>query len=284
MIVYASSFRFIQRVGLINFGINGWIGIGAYASALLSMKLGFSFWLALPLASVIGLGIAIAFAYPAERVQGLYFAVVTWAFAVVLQSVYTRFKEPFGGPMGLNQIPPPTLPWFPAVADSRVFWYYLGLALTLITLLAFFAFEKSRFGFTLNLIRASEDLARSVGVNVRNYRILVFSMGCFFAAAAGAFYAHYMTAITPPVFDVQLAILIAIFLAIGGAEDFVGPVVGATLMTIASQLLLPTGFFRLVFLGILMVIFLLFLPGGLLGLPEMVRLKTRPVDNGGVRR
>jgi branched-chain amino acid transport system permease protein len=191
---------------------------------------------------------------------------MAWAFAVVVEGIFTRFKVPFGGQMGLKDIPQPTLPGFPQMADSKVFWYYLGLALVLITLLAFYAFEKSRYGFTLHMIRASEDLARSIGVNVRNYRILIFSMGCFFAGAAGAFYAHYVTAISPPVFNVHLVILVIIFLAVGGQEHFAGPIVGALIITIVSQLLLPTGFFRLMLLGVIMVIFLLLLPDGLMGL------------------
>ena len=106
-IVYASTYRFILRTGQFHFGAHAFIGIGAYASVLLVMRMGFSFWLAMPAAGLIAAGFAILIGYPTLRLKGVYFAIITWGFGATLRFVYMRFKEPFGGALGIFAIPGP---------------------------------------------------------------------------------------------------------------------------------------------------------------------------------
>lgn len=270
-VIYTSTWRQILVAGDFSFGHNAWIGVGAYAAALLGLKAGLSFWLAVPLAGIIALIGAIVFGYATLRVRGLYWAILAWVFGEVLVSVYTRFRDPFGGAGGLSSIPRPVIPFFPEAADSKVFWYFLCLALMLAILLALYAFEKSRFGRTLSLVAEAEELAASLGINVLNYKVVNFAVASFFAAIAGGVYAYYVTAISPSVFNFMLCFLVVIYAAVGGRGRFAGPIVGVLIVVGLMQGLFEAGFYRTMILGGLLIVFQLFLPTGLVGLPDVIK-------------
>jgi len=272
MVIYSATWRQLFAAGEFSFGHNAWIGVGAYAASLLSLKMGLSFWLALPIAGIVAIVGALIFGYATLKVRGIYWAILTWAFGEVLVAVYTNFSSPFGGAGGLSSIPRPYVPFFPEAGESKIFWYFLGLAMVLIILVALYALEKSRFGRNLVLICEAENLARSLGIDVLRYKVINFTIASFFAAIAGAFYAYYVTAISPLVFNVMLCFLIVIYVAVGGRGNYAGPIIGATLLTMGTQALIGAGFYRTMILGVILIAFQLFLPTGLTGLPQLIKI------------
>ena len=270
-IIYCSTWRQNLISGDFSFGHNAWIGIGAYAAALLGLNLGLSFWVSLPLGGIAALIVAVIFGYATLRVRGMYWSVLSWAFGEVMVAIYTRFMVPFGGAGGLSSIPRPTVPFFPEFVDSKIFWYFLVLVLMLVILLALYALEKSRFGRTLTLIAENDSLARSLGVNVLNYKVVNLAISSFFAAIAGGIFAYYVTAISPLVFNVLLVFLIVIYAAVGGRNHFMGPIIGVTVLMVLTQGLLETGAIRSMLLGGILIVCQLFLPEGLVSLPKTIK-------------
>jgi branched-chain amino acid transport system permease protein len=137
-IVYAATYRFILRTGQFHFGAHAFVGIGAYASVLLVTRAGLSFWVAMPAAGVIAAIFAILIGYPSLRLKGIYFAIITWGFADTLRFVYMRFKDPFGGPLGIFSIPAPDpipLPFLGTIDFSqKSHYYFLALIMMMIVL------------------------------------------------------------------------------------------------------------------------------------------------------
>ena len=173
--------------------------------------------------------------------------------------------------MGLTGIPA----LFP---DNRIFFYYLCLALVVLSLFALYRFEHSRIGITLKAIAQSHMVAASVGINERFYRILAVAFGCFFAGLAGATYAHYNTVLSYTSFNLMATLWIVIYVLVGGIGSFAGPVVGTVLLIVIPEIFRELkAFVPYVSAGILLLVVYL-MPQGLVSLPRIFRswLRIRP--------
>jgi branched-chain amino acid transport system permease protein len=155
-------------------------------------------------------------------------------------------------------------------------YFYLALALMLITVAACYRIENSRFGMIIKAIGNSEDLAESVGVNLPRYKVLNFSLACFFAGIAGSFLAHYTHFLSPEMFGIGLSESIVVFMLVGGGGSIVGAITGATLLTAIPEILAFTSFYRMIVYGAILILTIIFLPGGLVSLPELVRKRGGP--------
>jgi branched-chain amino acid transport system permease protein len=271
-IILASSLRFIATIGQFSLAHAGMVSIGAYASALLVMELGFSFWVALPLAGLTAMAIAFLVGYPFVRLKGIYFTMVTLFLTEFIKLLAEEWRGLSGGVAGIIAIPRPNAIIVPGLLNvtfaSKVDFYYLALILVGFTLLILYAIESSRIGITFSSIQQSEPLAESVGVNSSGFRVLAFGIGCFFAGIAGAFYSHYLSAIAPGSFGFLLSIYAFIYMVVGGMRRFSGPIIGAIMLTLIPEL--SRGFKEyepFVFAGILLLI-ILFLREGVVSLPE----------------
>lgn len=273
-VIYSSTYRFILRTGQLHFGAHGFIGVGAYASVLLVMRAGLPFWLALPLAGLVAAVLAVAIGYPALRVKGAYFAIITWGFAEGLRFLYMRVDDPFGGNSGISSIPPPDAIPLPLLGviefTSLPPFYFLGLVLMLITLLVLYRLEHSRFGLIYSAIREGDHLARAVGVDIMGYKVLAFAVCSGLAAMTGGYFAHYSGFISPHSFNVLLTISLGIYATVGGLATFAGPVVGALFLVTAGEFFAQYGFYKIMLYSGLMIITLLFLPEGIVGLPRII--------------
>jgi branched-chain amino acid transport system permease protein len=283
-VIYSSTYRFILRTGQLHFGAHGFIGVGAYASVLMVMRLGLPFWVAMPLAGLAGGLLAVAIGYPALRVKGVYFAIITWGFAESLRFLYMRMDDPFGGNSGISGIPRPESIPIPVLGSidfgSLAPNYFLGLALMIITLLILYRLEKSRYGLIYSSIREADNLAKAVGINIMRYKVLAFAVCSGLAAIGGSFFAHYSGFISPHSFVVLLTISLGIYITVGGLEAFSGPIVGALFLVVAGEFFAQYGFYKIMLYAGLMIIAILFLPQGIAGLPRLVssavgRLRTR---------
>lgn len=278
-IIYTSALRFILSTGQLLFGAHGFIAIGAYASALMVSKLGLSFWIALPLAGATAAISAVIFGYVTLRLKGAYFAILTWCFAESIRFFFIRVEEPFGGASGIFDIPKPNaipLPLIGSIDFSyKTPYYFLALGLMLVALLVLYRLEHSKFGLVFEAISERDYLAKSVGINIMRYKVLAFATGCTLLGVGGSFYAHYNCFISPFDFTILLTISLLVYAAIGGLDRFSGPIVGTVLLVIAGEFFAGYGFYKVMLYSVLMIVVLLFVPGGVAGLAGKVLARLR---------
>jgi branched-chain amino acid transport system permease protein len=275
-IVLASSLRLINLSGQLSLAHGGMISIGAYTTTLMIMKLGMSSWLALLVGAVLASVVGCIVGIPFTRLKGIYFSMVTVFFGEIITLIVQQWRELTGGNSGIYNIPRPDSLTIPGLFSlnfaSKPSFYYLALALMLVSLAILWAVERSRVGLTFRGIQQTESLSESVGINTTAYKVLAFSIGCFFAGLMGGFYAQYISSISPTVFGFLFTIYTLIYMIVGGSGKFIGPIIGAIVLTLLPEVARPLkSFMPLVFAAILMAVIFL-MPEGLVGLPQ--RLKT----------
>jgi len=247
--IMATSLTLVNGVsGMLSLGHAGFMAIGAYTSALLTMSLhqkeasfiltgvGFPlntdllsnvpfFW-----ATIIGGIVAAIFAFivgwPSMRLAGDYLAITTLGFAEIIRIIILNWNKVTNGALGLKGIPSYTTIWWS--------WGWL-----LITLLVIGSFAKSSFGRALRAIRDDPIAAKSMGINVFKHQLLSFVIGAFFAGVAGSLYAHWLTSIDPKptTLGVMMTFNILIMIVIGGLGSLSGAVIGAGLFAVMSEFL-----------------------------------------------
>jgi branched-chain amino acid transport system permease protein len=276
-IILASSLRAIATVGQVSLGHAGFMGIGAYTSAILSIKYGLSTYLTLLVGGLTAMVLAALIAYPVMRVRTVYFSMLTMFLGQVITLVITEWRGVTGGTSGLLSIPhlgTISIPGhFSINFSNKLTNLYFVLILMLIILLFLYGIDRSYIGKTLKAIAQDDSLAASTGINVARYRALIFCIGCFFAGLAGSFYAHYMSVITPDSFDLFYSIYLLIYMVVGGSKRFVGAIVGPLILTLIPEMSRVLKEYQpFVFVGVLYLV-IFFLPGGLAYLLERMRVK-----------
>jgi branched-chain amino acid transport system permease protein len=264
-IMLATSLRLSLIVGQLNISHSGFMAIGAYTSALLVMHLKVPFLLGLLCGGMLAMVISLLIGYPALRLRGVYFALVTVAFVEVIRLILSMWVSLTRGLSGLAGIPKPSL--FGIELSSRYAQYYFGLALVLLTVLILARLERSRLGLVWKGLGQADHLAESVGISALRYKLLAFAIGSFFAGVAGGFFAHYMRFIFPPSFAFLLAVNILIYNFVGGKSHILGPIVGAAFLTLLSEPFRGITYLESIFFSLAMMLTILFLPGGLITLP-----------------
>jgi len=263
-VMLATSMWLLGITGLISFGQAGFMFIGAMTSALLTKRLGVSFWVALPIAGIVAAVIATPVGRLSLRVKGVYFFLVTLAFGEVVRGIFAYFQEPFGGWYGIRDIPPPSPRWLFTPLDKLPF-FYLGLVLTVLTCWVIWRISRSWFGEVLWSIREGELLASSVGIDVLGHKLAAFVVSAFVAGLAGSFYANYVGYISPLIFDFQYSVSILIFIVVGGLTSLAGPVVGAVVLTIVPEVFRASGKYQMLIFGLILVGSMMTMPDGITG-------------------
>jgi branched-chain amino acid transport system permease protein len=258
-------------VGLLSIGQAAFYAVGAYTSAKLTMDAGLPWLLAL-----IGSGaVAGAFGYllakPTLRLAGIYMTLVTLGFHMIIFLVLQNWMGFTNGPLGIMDIPPPSL--FGHVLDSRLEYYYLILALVLLTVFSMHRLMSCRFGRALMAIRENELAAEATGVDTTRYKIQCFVLAAFYAGIAGSFYAHFVKFISPDSFTINESFILLAMLAFGGQGNLIGPIVGAAALVLIPEVFRPLQEYRMfVYGGILIVMMLVRRQGLLGGRPYSLRL------------
>lgn len=274
--------RILLVAGQLNAAHASFMGMGAYMSALMVMKLGWSFWICLPLAGIISALLALCIGFPILRIKGAYFVMATFAITEVFKHIWMMWKNVFGGPQGLLGVPGPDpihIAGWTISFTTKVPFYYLGLILFLITLLVIRRIDKSRFGMALRAISQTESFAESLGVKVIWYKVLAFAAGSFFAGIAGAFWAHYTAYVSPWDFSIMSSLYMVMYAVIGGMGSFMGPVLGCFVLLGIDEMLRPLETYVPIFFGSVLILVLRFFPGGIITLPGQIRslIQRRPV-------
>jgi branched-chain amino acid transport system permease protein len=272
-VALAASMWLIWTLGFVSFAHAGFMGIGAYASALLFTRLGWPLWINMWIASGIAALIAFILSIPLMRTRAVYFFMASWAIGEVIKRIFAYFRGFFGGWDGIFNIAPPKLSFAGMTIDfsSRVAYYYLALFFSSAIVYAIYRINRSRIGMIYWSIHEGEVLAQHIGINVLKHKIIAFTLACYFAGLTGALYAHYHTYINPKTFDIWQSEFSLVHIIVGGLNTVAGPVLGAIVLTIIDELLRPTGYFRVIFFGVILILTVLFMPGGLESLPRRIR-------------
>lgn len=250
--------------GMVTLGIGAFIAIGAYASTMLVMLAGLSFWVALPLSVIITAVIALGFGMISIRTPGVPFVLLTMIFAEIVTQVAGQI-EFFGGWGGFMMIPKPD-PIGSIAFESKVSYYYLILIMFLLVIISFRALYTSRIGRVWRAISLSPELAQMQGINVYRYRLLAFVIASAAAGLAGCFYAHYARTLAPTTFGGFFSILVQLYPILGGIHFYIlGPTLGAAIMTFVPELLRIAEEIEPIITGLLVLIIVLFFPAGILG-------------------
>ena len=278
-ILLASSLRISLNAGQLNFGIPAFMAIGAYGSALLMMKLDVPWIVAFFAAGLLSALVSLIIGYPSLRLKGVYFLILTWGFVEVIRMLAIRWRELSGGPTGLFGVPPVSLAGIELT--SRASQYYFVLFVMLVILFAQYRLEHSRFGLTLKSISQAEGLSETVGINTYRYKIFAFAVSSFFVGLTGSLYGHSLALVVPDTFSFSLAAIVFVYVFVGGLGGFAGPVVGAAFLFILTEPLRTLAYFEQIFYGVVMVLVILFLPGGLLTLPAKFSSLVERLRRGG---
>jgi branched-chain amino acid transport system permease protein len=260
--------------GLPSFGHAAFLGLGAYCAAIFSVRLGISnlgisLLMAVALASVGSLVLGLL----ALRTSGVYFLMLTLAFAQMLSAVAEKWGPVTGGTNGLPGVRAPEL-FVPGLAVPRgIPYYFLTLAITALCFFTLFRLIHSPFGRTLIGIHQNEARMRAIGYNTRLYKLGAFWIAGVFASIAGVLYAYFNQFISPS--DVGFAVsgTAVVMVLLGGEATLIGPVLGTAAYTVIQNVLASvfTGRWQLI-LGALFVVFVIFVRGGIVGM--WARLRT----------
>ncbi|MFC3567937.1 branched-chain amino acid ABC transporter permease [Paracoccus simplex] len=254
-----------------NFATGATYGIGAYTSALLAIHLGWSFWATLPAAAIVATLFGFLLGIPSMRTRDSYLALVTIAFGIVIHQMLNNLSWT-GGPNGLVGIPAPSLlghsfmqpiELFGLRLPSQANFYYLSAALLGLAILSAKRLHESRVGLAWNAIRADELAAKCQGINVVWYKILAFGVDAFLAAFAGTIYAFYISYISPDNFTFLVSVTIMTMVIVGGMDNTLGVILGAFLLTMLPEKLRIFSDYRLLFVSVVVILFLILRPKGL---------------------
>jgi branched-chain amino acid transport system permease protein len=255
--------------GLLALAHAGLFGIGAYTSALLVMRTGLSFWIALPASAAFAALIGGIVGVCSLRLKGHYLAIATAGFGIIIYQIFLNWISLTKGAAALGDIPPPNpilLPGLGAISfETRVAMYFLILAATVLTIFICARIKHSRIGDAFLSIREDEIAAEVMGVPTFRYKLLAFVLSAAFAGLAGSLYAHYTSIIAPEMFHLFETVTTLLMVVSGGLGSIAGVIVTSIFFTLAPELMRELQDYRMIAYGALLVIVMIFLPEGLAG-------------------
>jgi branched-chain amino acid transport system permease protein len=270
----------IGYAGQKSLGHAAFFGIGAYTVAIL-LKAGISFWVGLPLAMLGCFVVGLALGFPALRVQTIYLAFATLGFNTALWLVMRNEEWLTGGTFGINNIARPSLFGFELSSNLRFYYFILGVAVIMCALL--WKLLRSPWGKAFTALRDNPIRAESLGVNIQAYTLLSFAIGAVYAGVAGALFAPLVEFIEPAPFTVGASIMMYLMVVVGGAGYFWGPLLGSAVGVILPEWLrFAQGWYLFVF-GSAVVLLMLWLPDGLLSIPDKLRAQRQAREAGAAR-
>lgn len=253
----------IGYAGQFALGHAAFYGIGAYTAALLLIHYNLSFWLVLPIAAVITGFFGFLLGTPVIRLRGDYLGIVTLGFGEIVRLIFVNWIDVTRGPMGLPGIPAPEL--FGFTFSGKIEFYYLILVLVVITYIVINRIMHSGIGLNMLTIREDERLAESIGIRPNKYKIMAFTIGAFFAGIAGAFWAAYISYVSPDAFRYMDSVNILAMVILGGSGNLAGSILGASILVITPELLRYVSEYRMLLLGLAIVLMMIFKPTGFWG-------------------
>jgi branched-chain amino acid transport system permease protein len=269
-----TSWSVMGRFGLVSLGHGGFMGVGAYVTALAWNNLGLSPWLGIPLALLCAAALAVVVAWPCFRfrITGHYFALVTLALSGIVLQVITATRDVTGGSLGYT---PERVPGGSSLTafqfSDKITWYYIALAAWGLGLAVWYVVQRSMIRYALEAISEDEDAAAAAGVNVTVEKLKVTVLSAVMTAMAGALYCQYQMFISPDtVSGIAVSLQMVFAVVVGGIYVALGPTVGAVITILLAETLrigfgtAAVGWDNMIY-GLLLVVFIIFLPKGIVG-------------------
>jgi len=269
-----TSWSIMGRFGLVSLGHGGFMGIGAYVTALLWNHGGITPWIGTPLAVLAGAALAVLVAYPCfrYRITGHYFALVTLALSGIVLQVITATRDHTGGSLGYTpeRYKGGSSLWA-LQFSSKATWYLIALAVWAVGLYIWRRVDRSMLRYALEAIAEDEDAAAAAGVHVTAEKLKITVLSAAMTALAGGLYCQYQMFISPDtVSGISISLQMVFAVVVGGIYVSLGPTVGAVITIMLAEALRiffgtgAVGWDNLVY-GTLLVLFIIFLPKGILG-------------------
>ncbi len=273
-VILAASLNLITgSAGLLSLGHAAFFGVGAYAAALLSTKLGWPFWLTLPAAGAIAAAVGALVAIPTMRLTSIYFAVATLGIGEMIYVTLLNWVGVTRGPMGIRSIPGISVFGQQGMVVSMVV-----VALVMVgTLWVVHRLTHSYYGNSLRALREDDACADAMGIDVGRLKLQSFGMACAMAGVAGGLFAHTTGYISPESFKFGESILILSMIVVGGLGSLYGSIIGAVLLSVLPELLRDLGSYRMIAVGVVLFVSILFLPKGLVGEVSAIDLIRRQI-------
>lgn len=261
--------------GQISIGVGAFLGVGGYTSAILTAKLGLSFWIAMPAAGIATAIVGGLFGLPSLRLKGLYLAIATLAAQVIILFVISRWDSLTGGTAGMV-LSRPEIGGF--VFNSETSYYYLMFFILIFTTLFTLNLFRSRVGRAFIAVRDRDIAAEVMGIDLFKYKVLAFIVSSFFIGIAGALLGHYTMVVSPELYSITVSIEYLAIILVGGLGSVFGSIYGAVFITLLPVFLrsgieLLSGIFpdlsgvlaglKEVVFGLVIILFLIYEPQGL---------------------
>ena len=286
LVLQSLAYLFIVTLGLdilvgwtgqISLGHAGLYAVGAYTTALLTTRLGWSFWITAPVGVALAGVCGALLALPSLRAKGPYLAMVTVAFGFMAEVTANRWSLT-GGPMGIMAIPGPRIPGGAEMTPMQYFWLIGGVAL--VCQLLANNLLTSRIGRTLLALRGSEVAAETVGINVYRWKVLAFVISSLYAGLGGVFFAHQNGFINSDTFVFGLSVSLLTSVLMGGSGTLYGPLVGSVILNLIPTIFARMHEYHLYIYGGIILLSIVFLPEGIVGslakMPILRRLRRPP--------
>ena len=261
-VVGSVSLRTISLSGTLTFAHGAFIAIGAYCGGILAKTLGLPPVVTILAGGLFACFVSIITGFPFVRLKGMYYSMASMFMGVTVGYIIKALKIT-GGYHGLTRIP--------KLLQNDIACYYVFLGIAVVLILILFRFEFSRIGTTLRALAQSQDVASSIGVNARFYRLLAVGMGSFCAGVAGAAYGLYSTVLSPTNYDMTFSLWLLMYMLIGGEDYFIGPIIGAIIFVLIPELGRGLSAYAPFLTGVCTLIVAYLLPGGLAGIPDLIR-------------
>lgn len=274
--------------GQISLGHAAFMAIGSYTVGILAGRFQVEFWIALPLAGILSASAGIVIGVPCLRLKGLYLAMATMAFGAVVEYLAIHWESLTKGVRGIS-VPPVEIFGYPLDTDEK--FYYLILAITVLLLMAAKNILRTKVGRAFIAIRDRDIAAELMGVNLTKYKVLAFTISSFYVGIAGGFYAYYTSYVHPEHFNIMLSIEFIAMIIVGGMGTVLGSIFGAVFITLVPEGLRWLSYYigqtypivaerfaeewNIAFFGLLIMLFLIFEPGGLVAIWERVKTSFR---------
>lgn len=265
----------VGLTGLVSLGQAGLFALGSYTGAILAMRLGFDIVAASIGAAIVSGLFGVLLAFPTVRVRGVYLAVVTIAFGIIVENVAIEWQSVTGGTTGLTSIPRPNLLGMPL--SGFAFYGVLAGTLFLATLLVH-NLKLSRYGRTMLAVSQSETASRALGINPTAMRTMAFVISSVTAGVAGTFYAFLNSYISPDIFTFADSVRFLLMVILGGAGSTFGPVIGAYILTYLPEYLQQFQLWQKFAYGALLLFVMFVLPRGIIGTLAHAFKRFRPVE------
>ncbi len=258
--IFAASWDLLSGfTGQLNFGHALFFGVAAYTAALLNLHFGLAPWLTIPLGALAAVLAGLVIGVPCLRLRGVYLALATLAFPLILTGFIFVFPGITGGELGVSGIDP--------LSGSRTIDYYIAITLMIVLGFVMWKITASKTGIIFHAIREDEVTARASGINTTRYKLLAFCLSGFFAGIAGGLYVHYMKVAGPSTLELMLSFQVVIWAIFGGIATIYGPIAGVFIIYIPYTTIMTSlpvvSEIRMLLVAIIIVLVMLFMPEGL---------------------